>query len=50
VQIFPRSLIALRFRREVAVTLLLGIRLASDDVERKAAAGQLIKGRDLAGE
>ena len=50
VQIFLCPLIALGLRREVAVAFLLGIGLASDDVERDAAAGQLVEGRDLAGE
>ena len=50
VQIFLRPLIALGLRREVAVALLLGVRLAGDDVERETAAGQLIEGCDLAGE
>ena len=50
VQIFLRPLIALGLRREVAVALLLGVGLAGDDVERETAAGQLIEGRDLAGE
>ncbi len=50
VQIFLGPLIALGLRCEVAVTLLLGVRLAGDDVQREAAAGQLIEGRDLAGE
>jgi hypothetical protein len=36
-QILLRPLIALRLRREVAVALLLGVRLAGDDVEREAA-------------
>jgi hypothetical protein len=50
VQIFLRSLIPFRLWREVAVALLLGIRLSSDDVEGEATAGQPIEGRDLAGE
>jgi hypothetical protein len=33
-----------------AITLLFGVRLADDDVECEAPAGQLVEGRHLAGE
>ena len=45
VQIFLRPLIAFGLRRKVAITLLFGVRLAGDDVECEAAAGQLVEGR-----
>jgi hypothetical protein len=50
VQVFLGPLIALGLRGEVAVPLLLGIRLAGDDMQGEAAARQAIEGRDLAGE
>ena len=50
VQIFLRPLIALGLRREVAIAFLLGVRLAGNDVECEAAAGQLIESGRFAGE
>ena len=48
VQVFLRPAVALDFRREIAVAVLLGIGLAGDDVQRATATRQLIEGRDLA--
>ena len=46
--IFGGAAIALLLGREVAVALLLGVARAGDDVQRDAAVGQVVEGRDLA--
>ena len=49
-QILLRPLVALGLGREVAVSFLFGIGLAGDNVQRDAAAGELVEGCHLARE